>query len=146
MAKIATAYGRSVEEWIGKTPDSKPPAYVIQRIAERAGWRCHISGTVIDQIKHKYGRDWQAEHVIPLEAGGENRESNLAPALIKWHAIKTAAENKARGKRNRGIRKRTGISETKNPVPGSRASGLKHHMDGKWTCRKTGRVLKEPRP
>lgn len=116
---------RAVPEWIGRSPDTRCPDRVIQRIAERCGWRCHISGAVIDQVKQKYGRDWQLEHIVPLESGGENRESNLAPALNEWHKIKTAAESKERGKRNRSIRKRAGISASKRPLPCGKGSPYK---------------------
>ncbi|RWF41621.1 MAG: HNH endonuclease, partial [Mesorhizobium sp.] len=34
--------GRSVKEWIGKTPDSVPPATVRARIFLRADGICHI--------------------------------------------------------------------------------------------------------
>jgi len=137
--------GRSVPEWIGRTPDSVPPPHVIQRIAERFNWRCHISGAEIDQNRHKYGRDWQLEHVVSRETGGQNRESNLAPALTQWHKLKSKAEAKERGKRNRGIRRRTGITKPKHIIPGSKASGVKMHLDGSITCRRTGKLLRRPR-
>ena len=39
--------GRAVEEWIGKTPDSKVPDRVKLRIWERECGRCHLSGRKI---------------------------------------------------------------------------------------------------
>jgi len=132
---------REVKEWIGKTPDSKCPPAVALRIFERYDRRCHISGTKIGE-----GDKWELEHIVPLEAGGENRESNLAPALPAWHKVKTKAEAATRAKRNNALKRRYGITGPKHIIPGSKASGQKHHMNGMITCRKTGRVLKEPRP
>lgn len=93
MTKIAKARGRSVEEWVGRTPDSKPPRHVVLRIFERYEGRCHISGTKI-----QVGDKWQVEHKIRLEDGGENREANMAPALDEPHKAKTKAETQ-RGKK-----------------------------------------------
>jgi 5-methylcytosine-specific restriction endonuclease McrA len=38
------------------------------------------------------GCAWQCDHIVPLIAGGEHRESNLAPALLDPHREKTKAE------------------------------------------------------
>jgi 5-methylcytosine-specific restriction protein A len=78
---------RSVEEWIGKTPDTAIPPRVKLRIFERAGGRCHISGRLI-----RAGERWDAEHIIALCNGGEHRETNLAPALTALHRGKTALD------------------------------------------------------
>ncbi len=75
---------RAVPEWIGKTDDSKPPPRVLLRIFQREGGVCHISGRKIAP-----GEMWQAEHKIALVNGGENRESNLFPALVGPHKEKT---------------------------------------------------------
>lgn len=92
--------GRAVEEWIGKTPDSRPPQAVRDRIFIRHGGRCHISDRKIMP-----GDEWHAEHIKPLWEGGENRESNLAPALVEPHSEKTAIESSARAKADRVRRK-----------------------------------------
>lgn len=75
---------RAVKEWIGKTPDTKAPPRVLRRIFEREGGVCHISGRKIAP-----GELWQADHKIALINGGENKESNLFPALIEPHKEKT---------------------------------------------------------
>ena len=90
MTKLANPVGRSTEEWIGANADSKPPTHVRTRIFDRAGGVCHISGRKIMP-----GELWDLEHVVRLADGGENRESNLRPALRDKHLIKTAAENVA---------------------------------------------------
>jgi hypothetical protein len=97
--------GRLVAEWIGKMPDSKPPAYVLLRIFRRAKGMCHISNRKIMP-----GDKWQAEHIVALHAGGENRESNLAPALIDAHKIKTAEELAIKAKTDRVAKKHAGIA------------------------------------
>ena len=76
---------RTVPEWIGKTDDSRPPQRVRARVFEAYGGKCHISG-----VKITASDKWELDHVIALINGGENRESNLAPALPEPHKKKTA--------------------------------------------------------
>lgn len=118
--------GRTTAEWIGKDADSRPPARVRLRVFERNGGRCHISGRKIQP-----GDEWDLDHVTPLEDGGENRESNLAPALRREHRKKTAAENTQRAKERRLRKKHIGIkSEARSVIPGSKASGWKKPLNG----------------
>lgn len=80
--------GRAVKEWIGKTPDSRPPPHVRLRIFDRYDGVCHWSG-----IKIRPGDHWDVDHVQALCNGGENRESNMAPILCgKPHKEKTAKD------------------------------------------------------
>ena len=98
--KIAKARGRSVKEWIGKTADSTPPPSVRLRVFDRHKGVCHITGRKIA------ARDkWDLDHIKRVEDGGENRESNLAPALRDAHKKKTAEETTL-GKRADRIRKK----------------------------------------
>lgn len=83
-------------EWIGANPDARPPNAVLLRILRRFAYRCHISGREITD-----GTPWEAEHIKPLWAGGMNRESNLAPALVDPHKVKTAEEAGRRSKADR---------------------------------------------
>lgn len=104
--------GRSVEEWIGRTPDSKVPDKVRDRVLERAGNRCHLSGREI-----RVGDTWELEHVKPLALGGEHREANMAPALTVPHREKTAQENRDRAKADRLRRKKNGTwPKSKRPL------------------------------
>lgn len=96
--------GRSVPEWIGKTPDSKVPASVRARVFLTHGGKCHISGRVI-----RPGETWELEHVKPLSMGGEHRETNMAPALALAHREKTAQEAGVRAKADRIRLKHLGI-------------------------------------
>jgi 5-methylcytosine-specific restriction protein A len=96
--------GRTVPEWIGKTPDSKVPAPVRARVFLTHGGKCHISGRTI-----RPGEAWELEHVKPLSMGGEHRERNLAPALIQPHREKTAQEAGVRAKADRIRLKNLGL-------------------------------------
>lgn len=78
---------RAVAEWIGKTPDAKIPPRVKVRVFERYGGRCYLSTRLI-----RAGEAWECDHIIALCNGGEHRESNLAPALVGAHQVKTCAD------------------------------------------------------
>jgi 5-methylcytosine-specific restriction endonuclease McrA len=109
--KIEKAQGRSVKEWIGKNPDSKPPAAVRLRILRRFESKCYLTTILIAD-----GQAFDLEHIKPLEEGGENRESNLAPVLRLAHEIKTAAERKRQAKADRVAKKAHGLVEPKTKI------------------------------
>ena len=116
---------RSVDEWIGATPDTPAPPRVRLRVFERCGGRCHISGRKIMP-----GDKWELDHVKALVNGGENRESNLAPALSTEHKAKTAADVAQKSKDRRVRSKHIGIHRPKSIMPGSRASKWKKKLNG----------------
>lgn len=97
---------RAVPEWIGATDNTPVPDRVALRVFQKHGGICHISGRNIMP-----GEPWDVEHVVAIINGGQNRESNLAPALRDKHRLKTAADmaEKARTYRKRksnlGIKK-----------------------------------------
>jgi Restriction endonuclease len=95
---------RTVKEWIGKTPDTKIPPRVRQRIYDRAQGQCHIC-----KLPIKAGESWQADHVIALINGGENRESNLAPAHAHCHLAKTKQDVAEKARTAAKRRKHIGI-------------------------------------
>lgn len=105
--------GRSVPEWIGKTPDTKIPTRVRMRVFLAHEGVCHIS-----KRKIMVGETWEVEHVKPLHLAqpGENlnRESNLAPALQQPHREKTAREMTAKAKADRTRAKHLGIHKSKS--------------------------------
>jgi 5-methylcytosine-specific restriction endonuclease McrA len=103
---------RTVAEWIGKTDDSVPPKSVRVRIFLAHERRCHITGREI-----RAGEAWDLEHVKPLWLGGENRESNLAPALKEPHREKTKKEAGERAKSNAQIASVYGIKKPKARIP-----------------------------
>jgi hypothetical protein len=67
--------------------------------------------------------------VVPLVQGGENRESNLKPALLDPHKTKTKAEV---AEKSRVAKRRKSFLGIKKPsrFPGSRNSPFKRKMDG----------------
>ena len=75
---------RAVEEWIGKTDDTPVPPRVKLRVFAKYDGRCYISGRKIGP-----GDAWECDHIRAIINGGENRESNLAPAIHAAHREKT---------------------------------------------------------
>jgi 5-methylcytosine-specific restriction endonuclease McrA len=78
---------RATPEWIGKDDNTPIPPRVKLRVFEAHGGVCHLSGRKI-----RAGEPWDCDHVKALINGGENRETNLAPALRDKHRIKTAQD------------------------------------------------------
>lgn len=97
---------RAVPEWIGRTPDTPVPARVKLRILRKHDNRCYLTGREI-----RPGDAWEVEHVKALFLGGENRETNLAPALADAHKRKTQAEMAVKAKTDRLAKKHMGIKK-----------------------------------
>lgn len=95
---------RTVEEWIGKTDDAMPPPRVRLRIFRKHDGRCHITGRKIMP-----GDKWECDHIKALIHGGENRESNMAPALVAPHDEKSAEEMAVKAKTDAVAKKHIGI-------------------------------------
>lgn len=111
---------RSTPEWVGKNPDTKIPPRVSKRIFDRAKGICHCCNL---QIKVPF-ETWEADHKIALINGGENRESNLAPAHSHCHIKKTKTDVRekakvaaVRGKHIGTIRPSSKLSGRKSPKP-----------------------------
>jgi 5-methylcytosine-specific restriction protein A len=100
----------NLKEWIGKTDDSRPPNYVRTRVFLAKGGICHIANRKIMP-----GELWDLDHVVALINGGENRESNLAPALRDKHREKTKADLAEKSKVYQKAAKNIGISFRKGP-------------------------------
>lgn len=96
--------GRSVKEWIGKTPDTPVPPRVKLRVFEAYEGRCYLSG-----VKIQPGMAWEVEHKLALCLGGENRETNLAPALKAPHRAKSADDVARKSKADRVRIKHLGL-------------------------------------
>ncbi len=107
--------GRSVPMWIGATPDAKVPPHVRARIFDRHKGVCAISGRKI-----RPGEAWQLDHEKPLHLGGAHSELNLRPVLTTEHRVKSADEQRAKGKADRIRRKHLGLEEPKSGFRGWR--------------------------
>lgn len=117
---------RSVDEWIGKTPDAHVPPRVRLRIFAQRNGICHLSGRRI-----RPGEAWDLDHIVAIVNGGQHRETNLAPALRDKHREKTAADVAEKSRVYRKAANHAGIKTRKGrPMPGSRASGIKRKMNG----------------
>ena len=120
---------RSLPEWIGATPDAKVPPRVRLRVFERAGGVCHISGRKIAP-----GDRWDLDHVVALVNGGENRESNLAPALRNKHKEKTKDDVKEKARIAAKAKKHVGVKKPKATI---KSRGFE-------TAAKASRIQKQP--
>ncbi len=120
--------GRSTKEWVGRTPDTTIPARVKIRVFEAHGGVCALTGRKI-----RPGDDWDCDHIEALVNGGENRESNLQPALRFAHREKTKADVAKKAKNARVKKKHRLPSEaqkSRNPLPGGRGSKFKKKVNG----------------
>lgn len=115
---------RSTAEWIGKDDDAKPPAYVRLRVFNAYNGICYLSDTVI-----RPGDDWDLEHILAICNGGENREANMAPALVAPHKVKTKADRHIKAKNDRVRKKHIGLKKPSS-FQGSRDSIWKKKIDG----------------
>ncbi len=103
---------RSVPEWIGATPDTPIPKRVKMRVFQRYDGICYLTGRKI-----RAGDEWEAEHVQAIINGGQNRESNLKPALKEPHKEKTKKDLETKSKTARMFAKHHGTwPKSKNPI------------------------------
>jgi hypothetical protein len=79
------------------------------RIFERENGICHISGRKI-----RPGDKRELEHKKALALGGEHREANMAPALVKPHKAKTAIDRKIKAKNDRVRKRHLGIKKPRS--------------------------------
>lgn len=126
---------RTVPEWIAKHDDQKVPDRVRQRVFDREGGICHLTGEKIDPVRD----EWDLDHKVALILGGEHRETNLFPALREPHRRKTAVEMKVKSKIARTRKKHLGIAKPKSSLSHPR---FKRCMDGTVVDRRTGEVIR----
>lgn len=132
--KLAIANGRSVDEWIGDTPDTPVPDRVRVRTFDRKHGRCHSCKRII-----RAGEKWTCEHLIALinwratkaQPHG-NRESNLTVTCSWCLPAKNAADVAQKSKVYETRAKHLGL---KKP---SRVSHLKRKIDGSVIDKRTG--------
>ena len=93
--------------------------------------QCYLCSRVFDPTLES----WHADHVVPWANDGADDPENVRPACIPCHKGKTSidVEMMAKGKRIRS--KHLGVSISKNPMQGSRASQYAKRYDretGRW--------------
>lgn len=123
---------RTVPEWIGKDDDTPPPPRVRLRVFDRFDRRCAECRRPI-----RPGDRWTCDHGKALINGGANRESNLR-LLCEWcDPVKTAADvaEKSRVYRKRLRHAGIKLKPIGRPLPGTIASGWRHHFNGTWERR-----------
>lgn len=116
---------RPLPEWIGATPETAIPPRVELRIVLRQDGKC------VD-CRRKFGPKLkpQMDHRPALINGGENRESMIEAVCVECHKVRTKTDVAEKAKVARVQAKHLGICKARNPMPGSRASGLRKRMDG----------------
>lgn len=124
---------RSVEEWQGRTDDSMPPPRVKDRIRDRQGNKCALTGVALGP-----GVKVQYDHIVPLWLGGSNTESNLQAVTDTAHKAKTKAEATVRAKCNRTRKKHLGIKSEKSSGFNQR---FKRKMNGDVIDTRTGEIV-----
>lgn len=77
------------------------------RIFDRASGVCYLCGQKIH-----VGQRWDVEHQRPISMGGADEETNMAPAHVDCHAVKTAEEATLRAKADRQRARHLGIRST----------------------------------
>lgn len=91
-------------------------------ICEAQGYCCAECGTPLVPGHYEF------DHIQALEHDGDNAPDNWRALCVPCHKLKTRADHQGRAKRDRlavGGRQRKG-----NPMPGTKASGLKKCFDG----------------
>lgn len=95
---------RTVDEWFGASDDSRPPPHVRLRVLKAFHGRCPKCTRSL-----KYAR-WDCDHIVALENGGENRETNLQPLCVSpCHSDKTRADRKIKAKTDHVQQREFGI-------------------------------------
>ena len=102
---------RDVPEWVGKDDNAKPPPHVRARIFDAHNGICYLAKRKINA-----GEPWDLDHVIALINGGENRESNMAPALRDKHREKTKADVALKSKNYQVRAKHLGLAPSKQKI------------------------------
>lgn len=115
---------RTVPEWVGRTDDTPVPPRVKLRVFEKYKGICYLSDRKIMP-----GDRWDTEHKIALCNGGENRESNLAPALADKHKKKTAEDVALKSLNYRKRAKHVGIKKRRTITSWRKFNGEIVHAD-----------------
>ncbi|MEM6934116.1 MAG: HNH endonuclease signature motif containing protein [Pseudomonadota bacterium] len=103
---------------------------LAKRLAEFDG-KCAHCGV---RVGGPAGLEW--DHIVALEIGGEDEIENLQPLCRGCHKAKTRQDIAVIRKAERQRQRSAGIRRaTRNPLPGSKASGWKQKITGEWERR-----------
>ena len=127
---------RDLPDWKGKNDNVMPPPRVKERIRERQGNLCALTGVPLAP-----GTKVEYDHITPLWLGGINAESNIQAVTHAAHKAKTKAEATVRAKCNRTRKKHMGI---KTEGTGFRKD-IKRKMNGDIVNVRTGEIIKRDR-
>jgi hypothetical protein len=101
---------------------------ILQRNMKRFGFPvCEVPGCGVMLKRGQY----QTDHIKACWEGGKATVENGRLICLPCHAEKSGEEGRIaqtadrKGRKDRGVR-----PKTSRPMPGSRASGIKKHMDG----------------
>ena len=121
---------RTLQEWVGKNDDEKPPPRVLLRLIVHYDARCAcctrpIGGPIL----------WQTDHIIAIINGGKNSESNLQPLCLTCHQDKTGSDIREKSmiyaKKLKHYNIKPGYWKRRyRALIGTKASGWRKRMDG----------------
>lgn len=128
---------RSVDEWIGKTPETAIPPRVKDRLKLAAGNCCEkCRGPLSAQNPPEF------DHRISLVNGGENRESNIQVLHRDCHRGKTKQDVAIKSKDARVRGKHFNTAPKKQKIGGWQFEKFKKMPDGRVFNRKTGEQVR----
>lgn len=109
---------RTVDEWIGKSPDSAIPARVQLRVFQKHGGICPKCTRKLQPGA------WACDHIVALINGGAHAESNLQPLCV-WpcHSQKTRADVAEKSRNYKRARSHAGIKTERKIRAWRRFSG-----------------------
>jgi 5-methylcytosine-specific restriction protein A len=116
---------RPVPEWQGKDDGTPIPQRVKLRVYKKFGGVCQICFAKEKILGPEY------DHRVALINGGKHAESNLQPVHPKCHRNKSNADVAEKSATYRTQIHHYGIKRSRNPMPGSKASGWRKRMDGR---------------
>lgn len=122
---------RSVEEWVGRTPDTwPPPPRVRDRILARQDRCCADCARPFSAaLKPEF------DHDTAIINGGANREANILARCPFCHALKTKKDVATKAKDARVRKKHLGLEVKRSAFATSRGGRYKQKIGGRTILR-----------
>lgn len=95
-AECGYDYATAMEEWYASRPNRWDEEYFESTTYEERS-------AAHDAWLGRRPRDWHADHIVPLEDGGEHLMANAQTLCADCHVRKTAEENRARARKRRAV-------------------------------------------